>query len=315
MVTIESNTLNQAQIFMFANGRHENYFLSEVNDDFFEETGTRKVYIDSYAYSEFKEAHEGYNSNKFEEEIEYLAKIGNGDVYELEMELEGCQRAAIIEDHLIQYLRPVICTLQLTRNFRVSIPSPFIAFVQDNIFFMSSHESSARKCDMKVKTNLATLMEFYKVLRKVKLYGDGWLTQSCDIGPSDKPRIISALSKSMTLMKDDADLQRKMQQQPATADPALVTTLQQASTTTPQQVGNAAAFPQYVIPGPTKADTKYQQLVFLINEIGKDLPQMYNGSKHCSEKVKRYLVHARILARECMMEADRERAKMTTGSS
>ncbi|CAJ0573887.1 unnamed protein product, partial [Mesorhabditis spiculigera] len=105
------------------------------------------------------------------------------------------------------------------------------------------------------------------------------------------------------------------QQQPATADPALVTTLQQASTTTPQQVGNAAAFPQYVIPGPTKADTKYQQLVFLINEIGKDLPQMYNGSKHCSEKVKRYLVHARILARECMMEADRERAKMTTGSS
>ncbi|CAJ0565265.1 unnamed protein product, partial [Mesorhabditis spiculigera] len=314
MVTIESNTINQAQIFMFANGRHENYFLSEVNDDFFEETGTRKVYIDSYAYSELKEAHEGYNSNKFEEEIEYLAKIGNGDVYELEMELEGCQRAAIIEDHLIQYLHPVICTLQLTRNFRVSIPSPFIAFVQDNIFFMSSHETSARKCDMKVKTNLATLMEFYKALRKVKLYGDGWLTQSCDIGPSDKPQIISALSKFK--MAESSSTPTPQQQQPATADPALVTTLQQASTTTPQQVGNAAAFPQYVIPGPTKADTKYQQLVFLINEIGKVGPsQMYNGSKHCSEKVKRYLVHARILARECMMEADRERAKMTTGSS
>ncbi|CAJ0580804.1 unnamed protein product, partial [Mesorhabditis spiculigera] len=84
----------------------------------------------------------------------------------------------------------------------------------------------------------------------------------------------------------------------------------QAAASSSGTTATNASLPQYLIPGPSKAETKYQQLLCLFNEVSKDMPQAYTGNKHCAERIKRFLVHARILTRECIMEADRDRALM-----
>lgn len=51
--------------------------------------------------------------------------------------------------------------------------------------------------------------------------------------------------------------------------------------------------------------SKYAQLLSVIEEMGKDLRPTYAGSNSSKERLKRGIVHARILVRECLMETER----------
>ncbi|PNF16881.1 hypothetical protein B7P43_G04731, partial [Cryptotermes secundus] len=57
-------------------------------------------------------------------------------------------------------------------------------------------------------------------------------------------------------------------------------------------------------PGPP-GQSKYAQLLAVIEEMGKDIRPTYAGSKSSAERLKRGIVHARILVRECLMETER----------
>nr|XP_037287253.1 uncharacterized protein LOC119180214 [Rhipicephalus microplus] len=60
--------------------------------------------------------------------------------------------------------------------------------------------------------------------------------------------------------------------------------------------GEAARHPQ---------TSKYTQLLAVIEELGRDIRPTYAGSKSSAERLKRGIVHARILVRECLMETER----------
>ena len=51
--------------------------------------------------------------------------------------------------------------------------------------------------------------------------------------------------------------------------------------------------------------TRYQQLLSVIEEMGKDLRTTYLGNKNSTEKLKRGIASARILVKDCQMECDR----------
>lgn len=51
--------------------------------------------------------------------------------------------------------------------------------------------------------------------------------------------------------------------------------------------------------------SKYAQLLLVIEELGLDIRPSYAGNKSSAERLKRGLVHARILVRECLMETER----------
>jgi len=51
--------------------------------------------------------------------------------------------------------------------------------------------------------------------------------------------------------------------------------------------------------------TKYAQLLQVIEEMGRDIRPTYAGGKTSAERLKRSIMHARILVRECLMECDR----------
>ncbi|OQR71607.1 hypothetical protein BIW11_01463 [Tropilaelaps mercedesae] len=51
--------------------------------------------------------------------------------------------------------------------------------------------------------------------------------------------------------------------------------------------------------------SKYAQLLAVIEEIGRDIRPTYAGSRSSMERLKRGIVHARILVRECLIETER----------
>lgn len=51
--------------------------------------------------------------------------------------------------------------------------------------------------------------------------------------------------------------------------------------------------------------SKYSQLLAIIEEIGKDIRPSYTGSKSSSERLKRGIMNARVLVRECLSEVER----------
>jgi len=51
--------------------------------------------------------------------------------------------------------------------------------------------------------------------------------------------------------------------------------------------------------------SKYSQLLAVIEELGKDIRPTYAGSKSSAERLKRGIVHARILVREALIETER----------
>lgn len=65
----------------------------------------------------------------------------------------------------------------------------------------------------------------------------------------------------------------------------------------------------YPMPQPSSSrqqpKPKYSQLLAIIEELGKDIRPTYAGSRSSAERLKRGIVHARILVRECLMETER----------
>lgn len=54
-----------------------------------------------------------------------------------------------------------------------------------------------------------------------------------------------------------------------------------------------------------QSQSKYSQLLAVIEDMGRDIRPTYAGSKTSVERLKRGIVHARILVRECLMECER----------
>ncbi|KAJ0176991.1 hypothetical protein K1T71_007000 [Dendrolimus kikuchii] len=55
--------------------------------------------------------------------------------------------------------------------------------------------------------------------------------------------------------------------------------------------------------------SKYAQLLAVIEEMGKEVRPSYSGSRSSAERLKRGIVHARILVRECLIETERSYVK------
>ena len=62
---------------------------------------------------------------------------------------------------------------------------------------------------------------------------------------------------------------------------------------------------QLLLPPAMSSVSKYGQLLAVIEDMGKDIRPTYSGSKSSAERLKRGIVHARILVRECLMECER----------
>ncbi|CAG5136332.1 unnamed protein product, partial [Candidula unifasciata] len=51
--------------------------------------------------------------------------------------------------------------------------------------------------------------------------------------------------------------------------------------------------------------SKYASLLAVIEDMGRDIRPTYAGNRGSTERLKRSIVHARILVRECLMECER----------
>ncbi|XP_036027691.1 cyclin-dependent kinase 2-associated protein 1 isoform X1 [Onychomys torridus] len=51
--------------------------------------------------------------------------------------------------------------------------------------------------------------------------------------------------------------------------------------------------------------SKYAELLAIIEELGKEIRPTYAGSKSAMERLKRGIIHARSLVRECLAETER----------
>lgn len=71
------------------------------------------------------------------------------------------------------------------------------------------------------------------------------------------------------------------------------------------QTKEVASVPQYTVPAAQHPQSKYSQLLAVIEELGKDIRPTYTGNKMSAERLKRSIIHARILVRECLIETEK----------
>lgn len=82
---------------------------------------------------------------------------------------------------------------------------------------------------------------------------------------------------------------------------SVITTQTSANITTPMTSANN-------IPSSVSSNSglsKYAQLLAVIEEMSRDIRPTYTGSRSSAERLKRGIVHARILVRECLLETER----------
>ncbi|XP_053164568.1 cyclin-dependent kinase 2-associated protein 2 isoform X2 [Hemicordylus capensis] len=58
-------------------------------------------------------------------------------------------------------------------------------------------------------------------------------------------------------------------------------------------------------PGAQGSQSTYTDLLSVIEEMGKEIRPTYAGSKSAMERLKRGIIHARALVRECLAETER----------
>jgi len=75
---------------------------------------------------------------------------------------------------------------------------------------------------------------------------------------------------------------------------------------TPSQLSSLTISP---VQQSANSTSKYAQLLQVIEELGKDIRPTYSGSKSSAERLKRGIIHARILVRECLIETERNNAR------
>ncbi|XP_053696587.1 cyclin-dependent kinase 2-associated protein 1-like [Sabethes cyaneus] len=51
--------------------------------------------------------------------------------------------------------------------------------------------------------------------------------------------------------------------------------------------------------------SKYSQLLMILEEMARDIRPTYSGSRSSTERLKRGIVNARLLVRECLLEAEK----------
>ena len=56
---------------------------------------------------------------------------------------------------------------------------------------------------------------------------------------------------------------------------------------------------------PQSSGARYQQLLSIIDEIGKDIRPVYMGNKNSVERLKRAIASARVLVKDCQIECER----------
>lgn len=71
------------------------------------------------------------------------------------------------------------------------------------------------------------------------------------------------------------------------------------ATSSPQASSSSATATNQNSPG------KYSELLAVIEELGKDIRPTYAGSKNAAERLKKGIMHARVLVRECLVETDK----------
>ncbi|XP_053951914.1 hormone receptor 4 [Anastrepha ludens] len=90
---------------------------------------------------------------------------------------------------------------------------------------------------------------------------------------------------------------------PLSTSPVVITTQTSANITTPMT--STANLPTAGTSAASNGLSKYAQLLAVIEEMGRDIRPTYTGSRSSTERLKRGIVHARILVRECLMETER----------
>ena len=75
--------------------------------------------------------------------------------------------------------------------------------------------------------------------------------------------------------------------------------------TGPIVTGTPALPLQAIYANSSQPQSKYSSLLAVIEEMSRDIRPSYAGNKTSSERLKRSIVHARILVRECLMECER----------
>lgn len=96
-------------------------------------------------------------------------------------------------------------------------------------------------------------------------------------------------------------LQQQQQQIQQSSSSSVITTQTSANITTPMTSANN-------IPSSVTSNSglsKYAQLLAVIEEMNRDIRPTYTGSRSSAERLKRGIVHARILVRECLLETER----------
>lgn len=64
-----------------------------------------------------------------------------------------------------------------------------------------------------------------------------------------------------------------------------------------------ASLPQYhIIPTQPVQGSKYNQLLAILEELGKDIRPMYTGNRNCHDRLKRGITTAKAMVRECLLE-------------
>lgn len=56
--------------------------------------------------------------------------------------------------------------------------------------------------------------------------------------------------------------------------------------------------------GQVSLETKYKQLLAVIEEMSKDIKSLYSGSKTSAERFKRLIIQARLLVKECLSDVN-----------
>uniref|UniRef100_A0A1A9UJ45 Cyclin-dependent kinase 2-associated protein n=1 Tax=Glossina austeni TaxID=7395 RepID=A0A1A9UJ45_GLOAU len=87
------------------------------------------------------------------------------------------------------------------------------------------------------------------------------------------------------------------------SSPIVVTTQTSGNITTPMT--SVANLPSIAAIAANGCLSKYAQLLAVIEEIGRDLRPASIGSRGSAERLKRSIIHARVLVRECIMEIER----------
>ncbi|XP_028396678.1 cyclin-dependent kinase 2-associated protein 1-like [Dendronephthya gigantea] len=55
--------------------------------------------------------------------------------------------------------------------------------------------------------------------------------------------------------------------------------------------------------------SRYNELLRVIEELGKDVKPSYAGSKNAGERLRKGILHARALVRDCLLETERNARK------